>query len=100
MCITSELNDIISDHYTYLEGHMDADSVSHMMQCEHLITDDDYEAITTAPNDAKMNCLLLHYIKVMDKKMLFQFCGILNSIETQQSIGENLEVCEYIYVHT
>ena len=78
---------------------MDADSVSHMMQCEHLITDDDYEAITAAPNDTKMNCLLLHYVKLMDTKMLFQFCGILKSIETQQSISESLEVCEYIYVY-
>ena len=73
---------------------MDADSVSHMMQCEHLITDDDYEAITAAPNDIKMNCLLLHYIKLMDKNMLFKFCDILKSIGTQQSIGENLEVCK------
>ena len=67
---------------------MDADSVSHMMQCEHLITDDDYEAITTAPNDAKMNCLLLHYVKLMDMKMLLKFCDILKSIETQKRIGE------------
>jgi len=73
---------------------MDADSVSHMMQCEHLITDDDYEAITTAPNDTKMNCLLLHYVKLMDMNGLIKFCGILKSIETQQSIGESLEICE------
>ena len=73
---------------------MDADSVSHMMQCEHLITDDDYEAITTAPNDMKMNCLLLHYVKIMDTKMLLKFCDILKNIETQRSIGETLEVCE------
>ena len=73
---------------------MDADSVSHMMHCEHLITDDDYEAITTAPNDTKMNCLLLHYVKLMDTKMKLKFCDILKSIETQKSIGETLEVCK------
>ena len=73
---------------------MDADSVSHMMQYEHLITDDDYEAITTAPNDTKMNCLLLQYVKTMDKKMLFKFCDTLKSIETQKSIGETLELCK------
>ena len=73
---------------------MDADSVSHMMQCEHLITNDDYEAITTAPNDAKMNCLLLQYVKLMDMKMLLKFCDILKSIETQKSIGETLEICK------
>ena len=73
---------------------MDADSVSHMMHCEHLITDDDCEAITTAPNDIKMNCLLLHYVKLMDTKMLLKFCDTLKSIETQQSIGENLEACK------
>ena len=73
---------------------MDADSVSHMMQCEHLITDDDYEAITTAPNDTKMNCLLLQYVKLMDLKMLLKFCDILKSIETQQDIGKSLEICK------
>ena len=80
---------------------MDADSVSHMMQCEHLITDDDYEAITTAPNDTKMNCLLLQYVKLMDTKMLLKFCDILKSIETQERIGRSLEVCElatYSYI--
>ena len=73
---------------------MDADSVSHMMHCEHLITDDDYDAITTAPNDTKMNCLLLHYVKLMDTKMQLKFCNILKSNETQKSIGETLEVCK------
>lgn len=73
---------------------MDADSVSHMMHCEHLITDDDYEAITTAPNDIKMNCLLLQYVKLMDLKMLLKFCDILKSIETQRDIGKSLEICK------
>ena len=76
---------------------MDADSVSHMMQCEHLITDDDYEAITTAPNDTKMNCLLLQYVKLMDTKMLLKFCDILKSIETQRDIGKSLEICKCSY---
>ena len=74
---------------------MDADSVSHMMHCEHLITDDDYDAITAAPNDTKMNCLLLHYVKLMDTKELFKFCDILKSIETMQRIGESLEICKF-----
>ena len=81
---------------------MDADSVSHMMHCEHLITDDDYDAITTAPNDTKINCLLLHYVKSMDMKELFKFCDILKSIETMQGIGESLETCKlllYAYSH-
>ena len=81
---------------------MDADSVSHMMHCEHLISDDDYDAITTAPNDTKMNCLLLHYVKLMDTNMLFKFCDILKSIETQQSTGESLEACKlwlHVYSH-
>ena len=73
---------------------MDADSVSHMMQCEHLITDDDYEAITTAPNDIKMNCLLLQYVKMMDVKMLFKFCDTFKSIETHKSFGDTLELCK------
>ena len=73
---------------------MDADSVSHMMHCEHFITDDDYDAITNAPNDTKMNCILLHYVKLMDVKDLFKFCDILKSIETMERIGESLEVCK------
>ena len=83
----------------YLEAHMDADSVSHIMQCKHLITDDDYEAIISAPNDTKMNCLLLQYVKLMDTNMLLKFCDVLKSIETQRSIGETLQVCKlYMYV--
>jgi len=85
---------IISCYYTYLESHMDADSVSHMMHCEHLLTDDDYDVITSAPNDMKMNCLLLHYIKMMNRSKLQQFCNILKDLGSQQSIGECLEICK------
>ena len=75
---------------------MDADSVSHMMHCEHLITDDDYDAIAAAPNDTKMNCLLLHYVKLMDIKEFFKFCDILKSIETKRGISESLETCKLL----
>ena len=77
---------------------MDADSVSHMMHCKHLITDDDYDVITSAPNDIKMNCLILQYVKMMDVPMLLEFCDILKGIETQQCIGETLEKCKCIHV--
>jgi len=73
---------------------MDADSVSHMMHCKHLITDDDYDVITSAPNDIKMNCLILQYVKVMDVSMLLEFCDILKNVETQQYIGETLGTCK------
>ena len=72
---------------------MDADSVSHMMHSEHLITDSDYEAITAAPNDINMNHLLLQYVRAMDMTNLLKFCKVLKNIETQQCIGENLETC-------
>ena len=72
---------------------MDADSVSHMMHSEHLITDSDYEAITAAPNDINMNCLLLQYVRVMDMPGLLKFCDVLKNIETQQCIGDTLESC-------
>ena len=85
--------EVINHYYTYLEGHMDADSVSHMMHNEHLITDSDYEAITTAPNDINMNRLLLQYVRAMDMPELLKFCDLLKSIETQQCIGVNLETC-------
>ena len=68
---------------------MDADSVSHMMHCEHLMTDDDYEAITTAPNDSKMNILLLQYVRSMNVKQLSRFCDILKNIETIHEIIRN-----------
>ena len=77
---------------------MDADSVSHMMHCKHLITDDDYDVITSAPNDMKMNCLILQYVKMMELSKLLEFCNILKDIEVQQSIGENLETCKYTYL--
>ena len=68
---------------------MDADSVSHMMHCEHLITDDDYEAITAAPNDNKMNTLLLQYVRSMNVNQLSRFCDILESIESHKIIVGN-----------
>ena len=72
---------------------MDADSVSHMMHSEHLITDSDYEAITAAPNDINMNCLLLQYVRAMDMPNLLKFCNLLKSIETQEHVGDTLEKC-------
>ena len=77
---------------------MDADSVSHMMHSEHLITDSDYAAITAAPNDISMNRLLLQYVRAMDKPDLLKFCKLLQNIDTQKSIGENLETCMSVYV--
>ena len=75
---------------------MDADTVSHIMYCNHLITDDDHEAITTAPNDNKMNCLILQYIKLMKAEKLIEFCSILKSIETQKDVGDNIYNSEAI----
>ena len=75
---------------------MDADSVSHMMHSEQLITDSDYEAITATPNDINMNCLLLQYVREMDMSNLLKFCNLLKSIETHQFIGETLKTCTYV----
>ena len=75
---------------------MDADSVSHMMHCNRLITDDDYEAITAAPNDWMMNVLILEYIRVMDPLTLLKFVSLLETMETQRSIGSSLKSCMYI----
>lgn len=70
---------------------MDADSVSHLIHYKGLITDDEFDVISIAPNDMKMNGLILEIAKVMDIHMLLEFCNILKSIETQQCIGETLE---------
>ena len=94
VCVTgSSPLKVINHYYTYLEGHMDADSVSHMMHSKRLITDNDYEAITTAPNDINMNRLLLQYVRVMDMPNLSRFCDVLKSIETQHCIGVTVEAC-------
>ena len=80
---------------------MDADSVSHMMHSKQLITDSDYEAITTAPNDINMNRLLLQYVRAMNMTDLLKFCNILKDVETQHCIGVKLERCtfvSYVYV--
>ena len=74
---------------------MDADSVSHMMHCEHLITDDDYKAITAAPNDSKMNILLLQYVRFMNISQVSEFCDILESIETHEVIRDCSSTCKY-----
>ena len=73
---------------------MDADSVSHMMHSEQLITDNDYEAITAAPNDIIINRLLLQYVRAMDMTNLLEFCNVLQNIEIHQCIGADLELCE------
>ena len=78
---------------------MDADSVSHMMHSEHLITDSDYEAITAAPNDINMNRLLLQYVRAMDMSNLLKFCNLLKTIETHQCIGETLETCTCVRIY-
>ena len=89
MCIASEdISQVISRYYSSLENYMDADSVSHMMLCEHLISDDDYEAITAAPNDNKMNTLLLQYVKSMSVNQLSRFCDILTNTESHKIIGD------------
>jgi len=85
---------VINHYYTYLEGHIDADTVSHMMQCRHLLTDDCFEVITSAPNDMRMNCVLLQCVKVMNIPQFLEFCNILKNIGTMQHIGEILETCE------
>ena len=74
---------------------MDADSVSHLMHYNHLITDDDYKAITAAPYDSKINSLLLQYVRAMDLPSLFKFAEILQSVEALKSIGSLLELCKY-----
>ena len=76
---------------------MDGDSVSHMMHYKHLITHNDYEAITVAPNDSKMNTVLLQYVKAMDINQLISFCDILKSTETQKIIGDCLSSCKFIH---
>jgi len=70
---------------------MDADTVSHMMHCKHLITDDDYDVITSAPNDLKMNSLILQYLKLMGRDRLIKFCFVLKGIETRNEIQ-----CPYV----
>ena len=79
---------------------MDADSISHMMHYRDLITDDEFKAITNAPNDDKMNLVLLQYVRLMHLSFLFKFIDILQSIETQRSIGHHLELgmCKLVYV--
>ena len=94
MCIVavSDHTEVISICYLYLLQHMDADSVSHMMQCDGLISEDDYEAITAAPTDRMMNVLILEYVRVMDLPKLLKFAGLLKNMETQERIGCNLEL--------
>ena len=77
---------------------MDADSVSHIMHAKLLITNDDYEAITAAPIDTKMNTVLLQYVRRMDMNQLISFCNVLKSTETQQGIEGRFTECKFTYV--
>ena len=89
---------VIYHYYTHLEKYMDPDSVALMMHIENLINDDDYKAITAAPNDLKMNCFLLQYVmqyaKQQDRDKLSRFCHVLMRIETQNYVGEKLLKCK------
>ena len=96
--VVSDPSQVISHYYTYLETHLDADSVSHMMHYKHLITDDDHEAITAAPNDIKINTILLQYIRAMDANKFNRFCDILKNIEMQRIIGNVLLNCKYLLI--
>ena len=93
----SDHTEVISLYYLYLLQHMDADSVSHMMHRNHLITDDDYEAIITAPSDRRMNNAILQYVRVMDFPTLLKFINLLQTIETQTSIASYLKLCKHVY---
>ena len=88
----SNPSQVINHYYAYLKGHMDADSVSHMMHYKCLITDDDFKAITVAPNDDTMNLALLQYVRSMDLSSLFKFIEILQSIETQEGIAHHISL--------
>jgi len=72
---------VISYYYTYLMEHMDADSVSHLMHTENLITDDEFEVISTAPNDMIMNSLLLQFLKIMKVSKVY---SLFKKIESQK----------------
>ena len=107
--VTSDITQVINHYYKSLENYMDADSVSHMMHCEQLITDSDYEAITAAPSDSKINALLLQYVRSMNVSQLSRYCNILKSIETPKvirnytSVSKYLKseyICVYMYVCT
>ena len=76
---------------------MDADSVSHMMYSEHLITISEYKAITAAPNDININRLLLQYVRAFRFSNLLKFCDLLENFEIQQCIGESFKKCMSIY---
>lgn len=92
--VVASPSQVISHYYTYLESHMDADTIVHLMQCRHLLTDEYYEVIISAPNDMKMNCLLLQHVKEMNTTQFLEFCSILKSIDSMQPIGEVLEKCK------
>ena len=81
---------------------MDADSVSHMMHSSHLITKEDYEAITAAPNDSQMNIAIMEYVRAMDLSALYKFTDLLINIEAQQSTGKALKTgmcaCRMLYI--
>ena len=103
--IVINTSEVIAYYYTYLMNHMDADSVNHMMHYKDLITDDDYEAITTAPNDSKMNTVILQYVRAMDLSALFKFTDLLKGIEMHQSMGtikpgiRYVLICTYVFLN-
>jgi len=86
---------VICHYYSFLEAHMDAETIIHMMHCNRILTDDDYCVITTAPNDMKRNTLLLQFIQKISKKSLLKFCNILMGIDdNHKRIGESLKSCK------
>ena len=97
--VVSDPSQVVNYYYTYLESHLDADSVSHMMYYKHIVTADEYEAITAAPNDSKMNTVILQYVRAMNINQLKNLCDVLKSIETQKIIGDSLSTGKYQYTY-
>jgi len=79
---------------------MDADSVSHMMHCNNLISHDDYNVISTAPNDIKMNCQIMQCVKLMSEQDLLRFCDTLNEIKRHHKIASVLQHCKLTFCNS
>ena len=94
---------ITNNNLEYFSCKVTADDNCKYLLFNHLITKEDYQAITAAPNDSQMNIAIMEYVRAMDLSTLYKFTDLLINIETQQSIGNTLKkgtcACRMLYIH-
>jgi len=83
---------------------MDSDSISHVMVCKQLLTDDDMEVINKCSTNSQRNALLLDHVLHMSASELFAFRDIVQELDHQHYIitvlSSGMYITEVYYIQS